>query len=294
MQKINNTVYRFGNTLTAEQIQFFKKNGILQFKQFIDRDKVQLFLQEIKKVEAYFLANGIQKINGIPLKFGVDTDGRRFIQRIAFTSQFSKILSDFLKDPRLQALLCLLAPFNARVGEYEKDGLVLNHYVNSNESGYKQLGWHTDSPRDIFLGSRIMPMLNVGLHLDDCNYEKGGLRVLAGTHNQSLFKLLFRKKYFIDNDPDPNEVGFNIEAGDLTIHDGRLWHRVQRSPYTGEESRRRVMYIPIVTGAYAPKHADSPTPFYHKLALPKLEKYREALRWSAITGKKSGTKELVG
>jgi hypothetical protein len=26
------------------------------------------------------------------------------------------------------------------------------------------------------------------------------------------------------------------------------------------------MYIPIITGAYQPKHAESPTPFYHKLA----------------------------
>jgi ectoine hydroxylase-related dioxygenase (phytanoyl-CoA dioxygenase family) len=183
---------------------------------------------------------------------------------------------------------------DARIGENEKDGLVVNHYVNVKGSNYSKLGWHTDSPRDIFLGTRIMPMLNVGLHLDDYAFEKGGLRVLAGTHNQGLFKLLFRKKYFVDNDPDPNELGFNIEAGDLTIHDGRLWHRVQRSSFVGEQSRRRVMYIPIVTGAYAPKNADSPTPFYHKLALPKLEKYREALRWSAITGKKSGAKELAG
>ncbi|MEI9935231.1 MAG: hypothetical protein WDM71_10375 [Ferruginibacter sp.] len=66
------------------------------------------------------------------------------------------------------------------------------------------------------------------------------------------------KKYFIDNRPDKKEVGFDIEAGDLTIHDGRIWHRVQQSPNIGEKSRRRVMYIPIITGAYKPKNADSP------------------------------------
>ena len=42
------------------------------------------------------------------------------------------------------------------------------------------------------------------------------------------------------------------------------------------------MYIPIVTGAYKPRHANSPTPFYHKLALPKLEQYRETFRWSNL------------
>jgi hypothetical protein len=34
----------------------------------------------------------------------------------------------------------------------------------------------------------------------------------------------------------------------------------------GEASRRRVMYVPIVTGKYKPKNEDSKTPFYHKLS----------------------------
>ena len=149
----------------------------------------------------------------------------------------------------------------------------MNHYINTTESKFSQLGWHTDSPRDLFLGSKILPMLNVGLHLDDCPVSNGGLRVLAGTHNKGLFTLLFRKKYFIDNTPDENETGLDIEAGDLTIHDGRTWHRVEQSPHIGERSRRRVMYIPIITGAYRPKHANSKTAFYHKLAQLKLNPY---------------------
>lgn len=285
MSNINSHVFQFDKTLTEEQKSTFRKYGVIQFKNFINKEILKQFLSEIERVEDHLISSNTQKINGIPLKFGVNTNGRKFIQRIAFTSQYSSILSNFLKDDRLAQLAELLYPYEGRVGENEKDGLVLNHYVNTAESEYKQLGWHTDSPRDIFLGSRIMPMLNVGLHLDDYSFDKGGLRVLAGTHTQGLFKLLFRKKYFVDNDPDPNEIGFNIDAGDLTVHDGRLWHRVQRSPFIGEESRRRVMYIPIVTGAYRPKHADSPTPFYHKLALPKLEQYRETFRWSNVKRK---------
>ena len=66
--------------------------------------------------------------------------------------------------------------------------------------------------------------------------------------------------------PDRREVGFDINAGDLTVHDGRLWHRVQKSPFIGEKSRRRVMYVPVVTGKYQPKDKNSKTPFYHRLA----------------------------
>ena len=287
MSIAHQNIFNFSATLTQEQKEIFKKDGILHFRKFIDKETVAQFLKEITDVQNSLLQNDVRKINGIPLKFGTDTNGCKFIQRIAFASHHSNRLCEFLKDNRLQDLVNLLDPYEGRIGENEKDGLVINHYINSPTSEFRQLGWHTDSPRDIFLGSRIMPMLNVGLHLDDYPMEKGGLRVLPGTHNQNIFGLLFRKKYFVDNDPDPKEVGFNIESGDLTVHDGRLWHRVQCSPCIGEESRRRVMYIPIVTGAYRPKNADSPTPFYHRLALPKLEQYRERLRWRSVKSKSS-------
>jgi phytanoyl-CoA hydroxylase len=280
MEKVIPGIFQFTQNLNHTQIQYFQQHGVIQFKNFIDKDTIALFLREIKNAERHLVSNGITKVNGIPLKYGRDTDGTPLIQRIAFASHYSPILKNFLEDPRLKALTQLLGNYEGRIGENEKDGLVVNHYVNTGASAFRQLGWHTDSPRDLFLGSRILPMLNVGLHLDDCPFENGGLRVLPGTHEQGLFRLLFRKKYFIDNRPDKRETGFNIEAGDLTVHDGRLWHRVQQSPFQGEISRRRVMYIPIITGAYQPKTADSPTPFYHKLARIKLA--RETGKYSLL------------
>lgn len=263
------TLYKELNT---EQKEHFDKYGFIHFKNFVDRATVREFIAEINRVQQLHLDQNNQKVNGVPLKFGKDWTGADLIQRLAFTSQYSQILSNFLKDPRLKSILPLLGDFDGRIGENEKDGLVVNHYVNSEYSEFSQMGWHTDSPRDLFLGQKIGPMLNVGLHLDDCPFENGGLRVLPGTHKQNLFDLFFKKKYFVDNTPDAKEVGLNIEAGDLTIHDGRIWHRVQQSPYIGEKSRRRVMYIPVITGAYSPKHANSPTPFYHKLGQLKLDK----------------------
>jgi phytanoyl-CoA hydroxylase len=280
MEKVTPGIFRFGQSLDNTQRQYFHQHGFIQFRNFIDKNTIDLFIREIQGAERHLVSNGITKVNGIPLKYGRDTDGSPLIQRIAFASLYSPVLKEFLKDPRLNALTHLLGNYEGRIGENEKDGLVVNHYVNTGESAFRQLGWHTDSPRDLFLGSRIQPMLNVGLHLDDCPSQNGGLRVLAGTHEQGLFRLLFRKKYFIDNKPDKRETGFNIEAGDLTVHDGRLWHRVQQSPFEGEISRRRVMYIPIITGAYQPKTVDSPTPFYHKLARIKLA--REAGRYSLL------------
>ncbi|WP_300599763.1 phytanoyl-CoA dioxygenase family protein [Niabella sp.] len=258
--------FAFHGQIEPEHQAYLKKHGVLHFKQFISKSTVAGFLVEIRNIEQYLIARQITKVNGIPLKYGTGTDGRTIIQRIAFASQYSDTLHRFLNSEALGALTALLAPYQGRIGENEKDGLVVNHYINSGDSSFTRLGWHTDSPRDLFLGSRIKPMLNVGLHLDDCPYENGGLRVIPGTHNQGLWNLFFKKKYFVDHAPDKKETGFSIEAGDLTIHDGRLWHRVQQSPFSGEKSRRRVMYIPVITGDYHPKDANSATPFYHQLA----------------------------
>ena len=103
-------------------------------------------------------------------------EGNKTIQRFCFTSLYSNALHSLLDDERLQALTAFLAPYEGRIGENEKDGLVANSYLNTPNSSFTQMGWHTDSPRDLFLGQKIMPMLNVGIHLDTCLFDNGGVK----------------------------------------------------------------------------------------------------------------------
>ena len=263
-KQVNLPAFYLSEEICREHIDFFNQHGFIHFKNFVSKETVASFILEAQAIERKWIEEGVDKINGVPLKYGENSDGCRMINRMAFLSLQSKMLQDFLKDPRLDSVTKLLYPYEGRIAEDEKDGLVMNHYVQTPKSTFTRMGWHTDSPRDLFLGQKIMPMLNVGLHLDDCPFVNGGLRVLPGTHKQKMLGLLFRKKYFIDNTPDPKEVGFNIEAGDLTVHHGSIWHRVQASTKLGDDSRRRVMYIPVVTGKYRPKHGRSKTPFYHR------------------------------
>lgn len=256
--------FQLGDTVTAEQLAFFDKHGVIVFRNFISKEKVATYINELKRLESLWLSEQRDKVNGIPLKYGKDEHGNKTIQRLCFTSLYSEALHELLEEPKLKALMAFLHPYEGRIAENEKDGLVINNYINTPNSTFTQMGWHTDSPRDLFLGQKIMPMLNVGIHLDECPFENGGLRVLPGTHKQNILKLLFGKKYFIDNNDDDREVGFDMHAGDLSVHDGRLWHRVKQSPKFGEESRRRVMYVPLVTGKYKPKDENSKTPFYHR------------------------------
>ncbi|WP_375418791.1 phytanoyl-CoA dioxygenase family protein [uncultured Hymenobacter sp.] len=254
--------FTLGSALTTEQQAFFQQHGFLHFRSFASPEQVRAYLQATEDVQRAWLATGLDKVNGVPIKYGHDVDGSPIVQRFAFASQHSPVLHNLLQDSRFRALFPLLEAHGGRVGADEKDGLVVNHYVNVEGSAFSQMGWHTDSLRDVFYGKRIGPMLNVGLHLDHTPASSGGLRVLPGTHRQSLGQMLFRKKYFKDVYDDPNELAIETEPGDLTVHDGRMWHRVAQSPLVGAASRRRVMYVPILAGKYQPKDARSATPFY--------------------------------
>ncbi|MCZ4223134.1 phytanoyl-CoA dioxygenase family protein [Pedobacter rhodius] len=257
--------FTLSDKLTPEQLDFFNKHGFIHFKNFIEEETVSAIINASKQVEKSWISNGTKKINGVPIKFGKDLDGTPIVQRFAFINQHHKTLSGLLLDPRFNALL-ELAGNGARLGTEEKDGMVFNHYINGPESKFSKMGWHTDGLRDIFYGTKLNPMLNVGIHLSTQKTENGGLKIIPGTHRQSVYQMLFRKKYFIDNNPDKNEVSVLPNAGDLTVHDGRLWHRVAQSSVRGEESRRRVIYVPIIAGKYEPKNENSPTVFYQRFA----------------------------
>lgn len=204
-------------------------------------------------------------MNGVPIKYGVDLSGKPFVQRFAFINQHHPVFAEFLLDPRFNTLLALVSE-GARLGDREKDGMVFNHYVNSPQSKFTQMGWHVDGLREIFYGKKLNPMLNVGIHLTNLKRENGGLKIIPGTHKQGLASMLFKKAHFLNNEADANELAIIPRAGDLTIHDGRLWHRVAKSSVVGEESRRRVIYVPIVTGQYQPKGENSPTLLYQRFA----------------------------
>jgi phytanoyl-CoA hydroxylase len=259
------TTFTLGNSLTAEQKEFFEEHGFIHFSNALTPATVQAIIGASEQVQDKWISENVEKINGVPIKYGNDLDGKKIVQRFAFINKHTPVLSDLLKDERLKGLLELIGP-DARIGEDEKDGMVFNHYVNGPESKFTKMGWHTDGLRDIFYGGRLNPMLNLGIHLSTLQPENGGLRIIPGTHKQSLFSMLFKKRYFIDNRPDKNEIAIMPKAGDITVHDGRLWHRVAQSSVVGEASRRRVIYVPLIAGKYEPKNEKSPTLFYQRFA----------------------------
>src|SRR5579872_6087862 len=107
MKKFECPDFVLGNKLTDEQFDFFDKYGVIIFRNFLNSEIVQLFIEELNRIERQWLDEGREKINGIPLKFGKDQIGNKMIQRMCFLSMYSKALHEMLQDPRIRALVDL-------------------------------------------------------------------------------------------------------------------------------------------------------------------------------------------
>jgi phytanoyl-CoA hydroxylase len=224
--------FKLGTEITDEQRAFLDAYGFLVFEKVATQGEVDTILEETDRIGEAWVREGRESVYGIPLFVGRGLDGGPFVQRLPFTSMFSDAIKRFVRDQRFEPVRTLIGA-DARVGDQEKDGVVMNRYVNVPHSVYPRLGWHTDGLRDVFYGRRPKRMLNVGLHFDRVTRHDGGLRILPGTHEQSLWKTATHKLYFVSHAPDPLEICVETEPGDLTVHDGRAWHRVAQSPNIG-------------------------------------------------------------
>ncbi len=256
--------FELGERFTREQLDFLDTYGFIRFRGFLPKASVRKLVEEVEAIDRLLIETERTIVNGVPLIIGKKKDGTKYVQRMVFSSLLGDRLHRFLQDPRFQGILEVAGP-GYRIAERERDGLVVNHFRHEEGSSYSRLGWHTDSLRDLAYLEKPRRYLNVGFYLDDSPITKGGVRVIPFSQNQGIWPMLTRKRYFQDVAADPEEYAIEAEAGDLTIHDGRIWHRVALATAMGEASRRRVMYMPLMEGPLKVKSATSATPFYFRL-----------------------------
>jgi phytanoyl-CoA hydroxylase len=251
--------FKLGSKITPEQKAFYDRYGFVVFESVFDAETMARVNKELDEQKYKIADSGKLQVNGVPIKFGIDENGDVIPQRTPFMNLLSPVIAQLVQDPKLAPLLEFFP--NARFGYNERDGVVINHYVAGKKSRFKRLGWHTDSIRDIFYLEKVRPMLNVGIHISPSSPKYGGLRIIPGSHTQSIWKLLTGKLHIIGHKPDPNELAVEVNVGDLTIHDGRMWHRAA-GPTEALGKNRKTIYFPILCGPYAPKDENSKPPFY--------------------------------
>ncbi len=118
--------FTLGSELTEEQIKFFDKNGFIHFRGVLSVEEVKEIINSTEEVQTKWINKGIKKINGVPIKYGVDETGKEIVHRFPFTSQYSESVHRFVNSVRVQCLKVLL-PKGARIAENEKDGVIVNH-----------------------------------------------------------------------------------------------------------------------------------------------------------------------
>lgn len=256
--------FRLDERVMPEHVDFLETYGFIRFKGFLPRSRANELYVALNEMTADLVRRGVTEMNGVPLITGKRDDGSPYYGRIPFASLNHPEYKRYIQDPRFQSIIDVLAP-GFRIGEEERDGLVVNRFRNEQGAKYKNLGWHTDSLRDIAYLEKPRRYLNVGFSITDSPMRVGGLRVLPCTHNQPVAAMLFQKAHFLDMKPDENELAVETEAGDLTIHDGRMWHRTALAECYGDASERCVMYLPLMDGPIVRKNAKSKTPFYFHL-----------------------------
>ncbi len=257
------TKFKLEKTITPEQQAFLDHHGYLHFEGVLSPEEVKTIRDEQDRLQAKWIAENKESIRGVPLAYGKGLNGEPILHRMPFCSEFSEPLRILLDDERFIPIKGLIGD-DVRVGHIEQDGVVMNRYLNIPNGVHPNLGWHTDGLRDIFYLRMPQQMLNFGLHLDKIGPKDGGLRILPGTHLQGFFSMAFKKPYFIYHRPDPKELCVETNPGDMTVHDGRLWHRVAKSEVPNAE--RRSLFVPYMTGTPIIKDENSATVLYQKIA----------------------------
>jgi ectoine hydroxylase-related dioxygenase (phytanoyl-CoA dioxygenase family) len=238
---------------------FLNEYGFIHFKGFISAERMHEIATEYANV--FDLVNEGIKSSDNQDYVVTGLEDNKQVQRIPFLTKHSPFFQSLITNeihPKIQAL----GFQNHRIGFEEKNGVVATRY-NTQKGSWSKMGWHTDIGNSPYYVKNKMHYFNVGLHLDDSDQETGCLKVLPKTHKQSVFSLYTKKAAFLDHRKDPSEISIETEPGDLTVHDGRLWHRV-----SDVSKQRRVLYFNLLKGKKASSKATYETPTYMKIFMP--------------------------
>ncbi|MEC8278419.1 MAG: phytanoyl-CoA dioxygenase, partial [Myxococcota bacterium] len=137
--------FELGPEITQEQLDFFDQHGFIHFRNVASDEEVDAIIQAMDEMEHQFISEDREFVMGVPIQWGVDHENKKYINRFAYASIYSKIIRAFVLDSRFEPIRRFIGE-NSRLAEREKDGVVINNFINIEGSNYKKLGWHTDSP----------------------------------------------------------------------------------------------------------------------------------------------------
>ncbi|GAB3028301.1 hypothetical protein GCM10027051_36740 [Niabella terrae] len=242
---MNNAIqqFNFNHEITALHKYYFDIYGLLHFKQFVGSHTVQQLLYETQLVRDYLTGAGITRAKGIPLGFDNQIGSPGTVSEPSEAQATTDILQRFLSTERVQLLAGLLGPGQPEDNDLLKDQLrIYLHWNNSAEDSSRQTGYR-QHPGAYQTETGYRTLLTLGLHLEEAK-EEDQLQVFTGSHLQHPFRLWLRKKF--SNGRSPRGIRqLKPQAGDLTIHDPRLWHKLVASKAASAQPGHQVLYFQL-------------------------------------------------
>jgi hypothetical protein len=158
-------------------------------------------------------------------------DGAPALCRLVYTTLRSPVLAALESDPRVRRLGTLLDPGLA-VAPDRMEGTAVLLKVPGRTSGLSNIPWHQDCGTG---GHAIFcPAVAVGIQITGSNAATGNLRVIPGSHGQTLPN---RWQERLAGVP---VVSVDTAPGDVTVHIQDVMHA---SPRPTGEGHRRTVYV---------------------------------------------------
>jgi Phytanoyl-CoA dioxygenase (PhyH) len=158
-------------------------------------------------------------------------DGSSAVCRLVYSTLRSPVLAALECDPRTRRLGTLLDP-NHKVAPDRMEGTAVLIKVPGKTSGLSNIPWHQDCGTG---GHAIFcPAVSVGIQITGSNAAAGNLRMVPGSHGQTL------NYHWQDRLSDVPVVSIDTEPGDVTVHVQDVMHA---SPRPTGEGNRRTMYV---------------------------------------------------
>lgn len=165
-------------------------------------------------------------------------DGAKFLHRIIYVNQRSRLMAEYPNDPRLLRLVSLLGtPAKAFPDRQRGQQLLLK--PAGNLGGISNLPWHHDCWYEA--ESITCPSITIGIQITGSTRATGRFEVVPGSQGLSVSPDLARDE--MEGWPI---VGIDTEPGDVTVH---LHDVLHASPAPEGDGGRATLYM-----TYYPPH----------------------------------------
>ena len=98
------TIFELGPSLTEAQTDFLDTYGFVHFRGVASHDEVARLTEEHERICDGHVAEGRKSVYGVPIFYGRDEAGDTLLNRSPFSSVYSEVIRDFVRDERFEPI----------------------------------------------------------------------------------------------------------------------------------------------------------------------------------------------